>query len=238
MLFKNRTKSFPIILLIIGELLIISAFFLLTDESKRNGVFWLNIIVASVIYLANVSNFFDFFSFSKSFESSIAGIGVRWFWVNTYTFLAIIGIVVGIFAPFSFNVQVFYQSLFLFGLVVTLYVSSISVNHSNSVANEETKVRADIKQIAENILRIEFAITSKGAEWESEKQLVLKLKDNSRYLSASNDKLAKELELDFLEVSKQILSNLNNPSTDRQSIIDKLNHCDNLLKQRKQFYYN
>jgi hypothetical protein len=219
-------------------LLIISSFFLLTNEGKRDNIFWLNIIVASVIYLINVSNFFDFFSFNKSFESSIAGIGVRWFWVTIYSVIAILGIIFGLTMPIGFNIQLFYQSVILFGLIVSLYVSYIAASHSNSVTNEESLVRADIKQIAELLLRIEFSINSKGAEWEVERQLVLKLKDKSRYLSASNNNLAKELEKEFIQVAQLILSDLNKTSIDRQLIVKNLNHCDTLLKQRKELYFN
>jgi len=237
MIFKSSDRLIPVLLFLTGEALIIATFLLVFSESQRDNLFWLNLVVVSILYMANVNNFFDLFSFNKNFESRIAGIGILWFFIILYNILAIFGISIGWILIITFKFQLLYQAFIAFGLLLILFTSQKSDQQSQQVQRKEEEVRSNITKFGVLLHKMEYILKEKGLEWDEEKQILMQIKESTRYLSASTNPLAEETEINLLNEAGRTLALLENANSDRLIVHSGLLTCKNLLARRKEFYF-
>ncbi len=236
---KSNNISLTSLLLVIGgEFLIVASFFLIVRQIARGPVFYLDIGVVTAIYTIIISRFFNLWTDKENFDAKIGGLGLLMFFVYAYTLFAIAGIIFGVSALLPFKIQLMYQAILLFLFVAGSYLSQSSARFAVSVGENEQALKRDIRSLAETMTSIEMAYHAKNLNWDDEQQLIVKVKEKVRYLSASNNASAKQLESDFINEAQDVLYAIRSAAPDKQLINTKLKNCDNLLNQRKQFYIN
>lgn len=235
---EKMYKPVMAILIAFGEILIISGFYILVPADLRGNIFFLNIVVVSIVYLVNVFSFLDFFPTVSEIDRSVAGLGIKWFFILAYSILALTILTIGLVTILSFKYQLVLQLFTLFILLVGLVISARSSDKSQKLADQQGEERNRKQQINDILLRLSLDIKRKVPDNEQELNLIEKLKEKNRMLTVSNHLTAQELENEIINE----LSNLNgiiltNDSTNNK-ILEVLNRCQILFDQRKQFYTN
>ena len=232
---NTNNRTIPLILFIIGEILIILAFLIIVPDFKRNNIFYLDLVVVSLVYFANANNFINLIPFNKNFESKIAGIGILWLFTYIYSIFAVVAALLP--HSLNFNFQLLIQVFLLFGFAVGMYLSKTATAYLVTVKQKEQFAKESIHSLSDIILRLELTYKSKNLIWNKEEQLVSVIKEKARFLSASNNVVAKERKANIISETGNILDSLESLNPDRELILEKLKRCDNLLNERKQFYY-
>lgn len=231
---KIKNSSYFILLLALA--LIVAGFFIFTPEAKRNDIFWLNLVVACLVYTVNHNNIFGLFSYSKGFDKQIAGMGMRWVYSWIYSLLALAGVIFGFKKDVNFDYQLYYQLICLFILVVTYYLSFISSHHATSYQDEEKDLREGKEKLLELITKLELIFSRNLSTWEAEKKQAEKVKENVRFMTACNNPTAKILESEIITEVENIIQLVQSNEPDRSRILEIFTRCNNLIAERKKIY--
>jgi len=226
------------VLIAFGEILIVSGFYILVPTDLRGNVFFLNIIVVSIVYLVNVFSFLDFFPSISEIDRTVAGLGIKWFFIIVYSIFALAILLIGLVTILPFKYQLVLQLFALFVLLGGLVISTRSSDKAQKLADQQGEERNRKQQINDILLRLSLDIKRKVPENEQELNLIEKLKEKNRMLTISNQLMAQELENEIINE----LSNLNRivltNDQNNGKILEVLNRCQILFDQRKQFYTN
>ena len=138
---KTTTKNFGTIVLLAGIAVIFAGFFLFVTEEKRNSVFWLDLVVACVVFSITSVTEFGLIAVNSNLNKQIGGLGIRLSYIRLYSLLAIAIIVTGYFAKVLFNYQLFFQLAAAFILLLGYFFSHLSSSHTDSVQTEQDTER-------------------------------------------------------------------------------------------------
>ncbi len=235
---ESKNKLIPLLLIFLGEILIVSAFYLLIPEVFWNKGFYLNMIATSIVYLFNILTIFNLFPSTDNFNKKIAGLGILMFFDIIYTLLAVSIIVVGMFSLIPFNLQLILHSGLLFGLAIILFISNGSSDYAQTVYQSEKTIRNGILNLRTAISEVEFSYNTAKLDWQSEGKTIYEIKEIARYLSPIQNEAAELLELKIIAEFKNLIEEFSHNIPDRQIVKDKLMQCNILLNKRKQFYNN
>jgi len=235
---EKTYKPVMAVLIAFGEILIVSGFYILVPTDLRGNVFFLNIIVVSIVYLVNVFSFLDFFPSISEIDRTVAGLGIKWFFIIVYSIFALAILLIGLVTILPFKYQLVLQLFALFVLLGGLVISTRSSDKAQKLADQQGEERNRKQQINDILLRLSLDIKRKVPENEQELNLTEKLKEKNRMLTISNQLMAQELENEIINE----LSNLNRivltNDQNNGKILEVLNRCQILFDQRKQFYTN
>ncbi len=235
---EKTYKPVMAVLIAFGEILIVSGFYILVPTDLRGNVFFLNIIVVSIVYLVNVFSFLDFFPSISEIDRTVAGLGIKWFFIIVYSIFALAILLIGLVTILPFKYQLVLQLFALFVLLGGLVISTRSSDKAQKLADQQGEERNRKQQINDILLRLSLDIKRKVPENEQELNLIEKLKEKNRMLTISNQLMAQELENEIINE----LSNLNRivltNDQNNGKILEVLNRCQILFDQRKQFYTN
>lgn len=226
------------VLIALGEILIIAGFYVLVPGEFRGSVFYLNMLVVSTVYLFNVFNFLNFFPERELIERTVAGLGIKWFFMLAYTFFALLIMVTGLLASIHFKYQLVLQLAALIVLLMGIVISALSSEKSQKLASQQSDERNRKQQINDILLKLmlDFKRVSPGRHIELE--IIEKLREKNKMLTISNQLTAQELENEIINelsnLGKLVLFNNN----DDEAILEALNRCQILFDQRKQFSTN
>jgi len=232
---KSPGQSFTL-LAIAGGILVVASFFVLVPQPLRDAIFYLNLGVGIFIYLVIIHRYSALWGSEEQFESKIAGMGIFESFSVLYAILAVSGIIAGANYALPFKIQLLYQLISVFIFFVGFSLANSSARFAVSVSVAEHEMKQGIRALSDTVISIEMAFNSKNLSWKEEKQLIARVKEKVRYLSASSNAHAKTLESEFMFEGEQILSDLRSSDPDQRTIITRLYKCDNLLDQRKQFF--
>jgi hypothetical protein len=235
---KTTTKNFGTIVLLAGIAVIFAGFFLFVTEEKRNSVFWLDLVVACVVFSITSVTEFGLIAVNSNFNKQIGGLGIRLSYIRLYSLLAIAIIVTGYFAKVLFNYQLFFQLAAAFILLLGYFFSHLSSSHTDSVQAEQDTERKGKEGIIKAINQFEMFISKDSNKFDAEKQKIDTIKETLRYLSPTNNSSASELDAEITSTIQQACSVAKNSADGRTEIFLLLNRCEELLKLRKNTYSN
>ncbi len=226
------------VLIALGEILVITGFYVLVPGKFRGNVFYLNMFVVSTVYLFNVINFLNFFPERETIERTVAGLGIKWFFMLAYTFFALSIMLTGLLTSLQFKYQLVLQLAALLGLLMGLVISALSSEKSQKLANQQSDERNRKQQINDILLKLMLDIKRLSPGRQVELELIEKLREKNKMLTVSNQLTAQELENEIINelsnLGKLILFSNNEDGT----ILQALNRCQILFDQRKQFSTN
>ena len=235
---KTTTKNFGTIVLLAGIAVIFAGFFLFVTEEKRNSVFWLDLVVACVVFSITSVTEFGLIAVNSNLNKQIGGLGIRLSYIRLYSLLAIAIIVIGYFAKAIFNYQLFFQLAAAFVLLLGYFFSHLSSSYTSSIQAEQDIQRTGKDEIIKAISQFEVLISKDSNKFGTEKQKIDTIKETVRYLSPTNNSSANELDAEIISTIQQAFSVAKNNDNGRTEVFTLLNKCEELLKLRKNTYSN
>lgn len=236
MKIKNLTLSY--IVLVAGLALIFTGFFLFVPDDKRNDIFWLDLAVACFVFLVASFTELIFFGVNKDFEKQVGSLGIRFVYVRFYVLAAIAIIIIGYFDKVGFRLQLFFQLLAAFILLLGYFFSHLSSSKVVSVKAEQEMQRRGKDEILRTLNQFEILITKDTAKFGAEKQKIDALKETVRYLSPTNNQSANEIDAEIATTIQQAYAIAKDKDDGKAEVFSLLNRCEELLKLRKNSYSN
>lgn len=235
----NANKTLSFLLLATGEIIIISSF-LIFGKNLNANLMILNITVSSIIYsLFFWDILFPIVVFKDKSQKTIGSIGLRWYFTFLYMFFAI-GVMVffGVFFPVVFKFQLMIQIILLFLFIFGTFISFEAGEKVKDVyddVHQTSNLFDEIKkQTYESNLKLNKINNPPAIIVERMKNLF----DNFRYVSPCNNPKAQELEQNYLLEIKSIDNLLTIVPENYDKILEKINICEKIIKERKQIFSN
>lgn len=234
----NNSKIFNAILYILGIGLIVALFFVLFQNILPENIFYLNLIVVCISFSLIMFNMGRIFASSTDMDDRAGGLGIRWMFTWLYLIGAIVGMVVMHLTHLSFSIQIIVQGALILMLLFGFSFSVLANRKAHQVADQHRAERSGLEQMKTATSRFEIR-ASTTTQPAAVNKLIDEIKENIRYMTPSPDEMAKELEREFVasmdEASRLISQSGLAPEAD--DIIGRLNACNVILKQRKNFRY-
>lgn len=234
---SDRASKTYLTIGILGEILILVGFLLLTP-SDRSNIAWLNWAIVSIIFGVNYFSAKTFFPPTEGFSARIPAIGVRIVTCLIYTILSIVWIFVGYSEELSFKVQLLGHLVLAFIALIGFVVANKASEHATQVEEAESMQAAILEAAVQ-----EFNLICSGFDKDAKKGTaegnLLKLKEEVRFISPVNDEQARQIEEQMLAIIRQIGGLLDSSRGANNSENGTLNayvdRLGTLIKQRKTF---
>jgi len=222
-----------------GLAIILSGFYIFIPEDKRSDIFYLDLVVVCFVYFLNYSNFPGLFFSVSNFNKQISVLGMRLYFATFYSVIAIAIILIGYFLKFEFKSQLFLQLIALFFLSIILVLAKRSNQHVQNFATEEANIRKGKADLLGALSKLELQLSRESVKWSNAQPILVKLKENARYVAPTTNSDAISIEQEILNEIQKCSSNASsNINSSEEEIIKSLNTCSTLLAQRKQIYSN
>lgn len=231
----NKSLRIINILFLIGGLgIIIAAYYLLLKDYQKDNIFYLNILVTCLIYVFFFVRAFDILGHVDRVSEQSSGYGLKWFGLWFYTPLALALIVCSIIFEFSFNFCLIGHLVLLFILLLFFFLGSVVKNNVNNVIGNIEARKSGLKEIATQIDLLEMK--NKFAKGESYQQAIDKLRENVRFITASDKPVAIAFENKLIERIQLIASQIENNSQPAEIINAEFEECLSIIELRKKQY--
>jgi hypothetical protein len=231
----------PYLLLIIGEILLILTF-LLFGNVLQLDVLVLNIIVSSIIYFMFFSSFlFPLINLKDKTQSDIGFIGVNWFFIASYSFVAIaVMLYFNIVYKESgkFDNQLLIQAILFFFLLIGGFLSRKTTDKVSEVyqAQKIERNRVDeLKKVTKALVLRTELMSDLTPEF---KYNLNRLLENIRFISPSNNLDANEVDDKYIETISKIDAMLYTKENNKENIDIAFKQCAQYIQERKQLYSN
>ncbi len=238
LIMKQNNQSLGYFILIAGIALIITGFFLLIPAEKRTDIFWLDLIVGCVVYLASFARIYGLFIPTADFDKQIGGLGIRLAYIPLYSLSALAIIFICWHYKIEFRYQLYLQLIAGFFLVLAFFLSQIGSGKVISVQNEQDMNRKGKNEILQTITRFDILFTNNTANWATEKTRMDSFKETVRYLSPTNNQYASDIDSEIVESLQKAYNFLNENKPNSSEFFSMLNKCEELIKLRKNTYSN
>ena len=221
------------ILLPLGLGIILLAFCLLIPQQERSDTAWLNMVVVSLVFIANFAMFMVRLRGRSDFDARLARLSVLGTAISTYTVLALGCVLIGAYLGLPFNWLLVGQATAGFVFAV-LYISATYTYHGVAAAGaDHDEQRQGVKQLRSTLDRLnvqfhcaEGDLTEAGALWSH-------LLEDARYLSSCTRPEARELEENLERNLLQIGIALKNRPVDTGLLVEQLQQCTKLMALRR-----
>lgn len=235
---KSEISRIFILLHLVGLALLVLAFFLLIPPGSRTQSAWLDLVVVCIVLSIN----FPPFAFVRLglgvFNVKIPALGLLEVCDFVYSILALGLVLYGAFYFLPFRFQLVGQTGLLFAATTAVAIAWWSSAHAAEVAEEEYATRSGLEDLKEALSRCESEFSMKAPNRNRERQLVLKLKEDARYLSPSRDPSATSYEKQIVALVDDIRLRLDDAGAPLvPSSLDELfEQCAALMALRKQTF--
>ncbi|HOX79327.1 MAG TPA: hypothetical protein PLW31_14965 [Bacteroidales bacterium] len=235
----NLGKYTSIGLLLAGEALIIFCF-LHFGRNADPQIRALNIIISSFILCLNfIDILFPWVNWKDKSQKSIGSLGLRWVVMSLYVLFAVgIMIVFNIFIPIGFGNQLLLHAGLIFFFLVGLFLTFTSSANVKSVFEHEEKARsgiAEMKKITNDVrLKLDQMNNLPGGLFKQ----ITDIQDDLRFISPSDNAIAKSLENEFIMKMKSVYDSLYNLPLDEERINRLIHDCNRIYRDRKQIFSN
>lgn len=233
---KQRNQTFGYVVLIAGLALIFTGFFLLVPEEKRNNLFWLDLVTVCLVFIVLSLTVLRHFRTNFDFEKQIGGFGIRLFFIWLYSFLAIAIITIGYFREIHFFYQFFFQLFAAFILFLGFFFTQLSSRTAVSIQEDQDMHTKGKDEILRALNQFEILFTSDSTKWAGEKQKIYLLKEDTRFLSPTNNQSAADIDFEIANNIKQAYSKARENNEGGTEVFYLLNKCEELLKLRNNTY--
>lgn len=224
------------ILVLLGEALIVLAFFLFRGAMPTN-IFVLYLIVTSVAYMSFFLDVFIPWNILKDKSHRVfGGLGVRWYCVILYAALAVAAMVVATFEyPLSFKAQLLLHGalmlVFLFGLL-SAWAASEKVAQVHMEQQREAETAEDIKAMAAKLLLKAQTVDAS----EDATSRIEAFKQETRFLSPTNNPEVRSIDETIMKYLQALYVQIDDEELNGKSIGKGLSAIERLLEIRKSTY--
>jgi len=235
----DAKKIFSVFLLIIAEALVIICF-LYFGNNLDSKILTLNICVTSIILLIL---YFDIIlpriDLKDKAQKAIGTLGVKGVVGFIYMFLSI-------GAMISFNINepvVFYTQLIVHGILFLFlgigmyYIMSLS-DKVLEVYKEEKKNRGHVDEMKNITKEVRLKIDQMKEIPTLVTERINALQDNLRFISSTDNQEAFLLESSYVNEMKKVWDSLFDTPLNFDKILELINNCERVYKERKQQYSN
>ncbi len=231
---KNISKLYIALLFVGGLGIIIAVYFLFLKECQNKNMFYLNMIATCLVYAIVYLRSFDIFGSVEHAAQSGAGYGLNWYGVWLYAPLALALIVLSIIFEWSFNFCLIGHLVFLFILLVFFFLGFTVKSNVNEVMSNIEARKVGLKEISAQIEMLE--IQCKLGNVTSYLDSIGELKENLRFITASDKPVATMLEARLIDKIRLITSQVERNSQTVDVIHEELKECMKIIELRKNQY--
>ena len=223
----NTKKTVPILLLLLGEILIITCF-LYFGKNFETKLLTLNIIISSVIYsLYFIDIFIPIVDFNDKSQKAIGSLGIRWFCTLLYTFIAI-GLMIrfNIIKPVDLTTQIIIHLILIFLLLFGLFFAIASKHKVHEIYIEEYSNRNRVEEIMKALKDIQLKLGQTNNIPKEINTRINNLQESLRFISPSNNIEAIELESKFLIDIKNLKESLFSTPYNSEKTNEEIINCE------------
>ena len=228
---KNGLKFASVLFLLDALGIIIASFFLFLKDLQEPNLFYLNMVVSCLIVIILYIRAFDIFGTLEKVAESSSGYGLKWYGVWVYLPLAIALIVCSIVLEIPFNYCLIGHIILLFILLSFFFMGSVVKQNVNRAIGTIEARKAGLKEINTqiDILEMHAKLGNSPASLES----IAKLKENVRFITASDSPAAVSLEEKLLQKILLIDSQIEHNSQTADVLDAEFKECMSIIELRK-----
>ena len=223
-------------LFLIGGIgVIITVYFVLLRDKQEERLFYLNLVVTCLAYGALFLRSFDLLGSIERVGRSSASYGIWWATTRIYLLLSLGYVICSIYFEWSFKWCLVVQIVFFFLMLLGLYIGAI-VNSNVERAGQRVERRGScLQQINQQLRILEVKCQQVGTPQYLEQ--LSQLKEEMKYVTPSEDALARDLEAQLYDQLRLVGSHLEQGWEDAQdTIAERLRNCLELIQLRKKRY--
>jgi len=235
----NPNKTFSVLLLIAGELLIIISFFYFGRNLDTN-LLVLNIIVSLIIYsLFFIDILIPMVDFKDKSQKTIGSIGLRWFFTLLYTLTAIgVMVIFNEVKPIDINSQIIIHAILIFFLSLGIYFAVSSSTKVNKVFLVEEQNLSHMDEMKKATMKVQLKLEQINNIPNEIISRITTLQENLRFISPCDNPKAFELETKYLNEMNAVQDCLFNIPINYKKIIEIFQNCEKTYNERKQIFSN
>lgn len=231
---KSSHRIVSYLFFIAGLGIIISSFFLFLKDVQEEKLFYLNLVVSNLVYGVIFLRATDIFGTLGKVSESGSGFGLKWYAVWTYVPLAVILIVLSIIIEWPFKFCLVGHLILLFLLLLQFFLGSLAKSNVNESKEKVEARKSGLREINSRLALLEIACqTGKGVMFMDN---VSDLKDSIRFVTASDDVLARSLEDRIISTITLITNQIECSSQSAEVIKTEFDECIHLIELRKKQY--
>ncbi|WP_448823209.1 hypothetical protein [Capnocytophaga sp.] len=233
----NIRRKLSLIALVLGEILLITAFLLLGTNLATN-ILILNIVVASLVYaLFFIDVLFPWIHLGKQQPIEVGSLGVRWFFTWIYAFAAIgVMLCANIFFSWFFVLQFVIQATLIFLLILGMIAVLSAADRVGEVPISENSIGSGISEMKQVMSNLKIQISTLPDLPENLVHRINSLNENLRYISPANTIEAREIENLFCQEANNILIVISDYKYNTTTIENHLKKMELLYQNRKSVY--
>jgi hypothetical protein len=227
-----------VLLFFVGIALLVLGFFLLISPEWRTHSAWLDLTVLLIVYSINFPLLSIWHIGIDSFSAKIPALGLLGLCDLFYSCIALGLMFWGVAHDMPFRLQLVGQMGLLFLAMTAIAIAWRSSAHAEEVAEEEQAKRSGLDGLKAAISQCETELSAKAPNRNREHQLLLKLKEDARYLSPSRDPSAISAEKQMITLVDDIRLRLEDAVTPLtpSPLEDQFEQCAALMALRKQTF--
>ena len=234
----NAKTTLSILSLVLGEAVIVGAFFLWKGDTPDN-VFTLNLIVSSLIYcMLFVDVLVPWVDFKEVSHKRVGTIGLRWFITGVYAVLAVCGMIL---MPLLFGRAFEPQLVFQCALAFALLLGFVGMMHTSDkiaeVSSEEIRNKQGLSDMKSALAKLQENMHERNVPVQYI-DAVNGLSEEIRYIAPSNEPEAHLLEKEFTAIIDSIVAGISNFEMNREQIDSELKKAHRICINRKSIYSN
>jgi len=233
-------NAIAILTLFVGESIIIASMHHFFGHLPQN-VFYLNCVVASIIYILVFADLlFPWINLKDRSQRAVGSIGIRWFVSFLYAGIAGVAMLYmnSSIRNTPINSQLLVHSVLLFLLMLGMFMAFSSSDKVHEVFIEETTNRGRVDEMKRHTK--ELCNLLQGNSWMPAdlKSRITELHENMRFLSPSNNPEAITLETSFCEETEKLCKLIRDGNPNGDAITLQLSRCESVYRDRKNTYSN
>lgn len=231
---KNKFKLISFLFLVCGIGIIVAAYFLFLKEHQEEKLFYLNLVATTLVFTIFYLRTFDIFGSVSHVAEQGAGYGLKWYGVWLYVPAALALVSLSIILKWDFNPCLIGHLVLLFMLLSFYFVGSVTQNNVNEVVNQIERRKSGLKEISTLIDALDMQCRMKNLiEYQD---YVNTLRENVRFITASDSQTAVEMEEKLAKKIRLITSQIENNSQPADVVNAGFKECITIIELRKKQY--
>jgi hypothetical protein len=231
---KNSSGIISILFLIGGMGIIVASYFLFLKDCQQEKIFYLNMVVTCLVFAVLFVRAFDVFGPVGKVAESGSGYGLQWTGTWIYAPLALALVACSILFELGFNLCLIGHIVLLFVLLLFFFLGSLIRKNVNGVTDRIEARKSGLREISAQIDLLEMR--SKLGRGGSYQEAIARLRENTRFITASDKPAAIALENMLVEKIRLIASQIEHNSQTPEVINAEFQECMSIIELRKNQY--
>ena len=230
---KNINRSICALFLLGGVALIIAVFLLFLKEVLAVDMLYLNMTACCLAYIITFVSAFDLLGPVAQVKKGAPGYGLRWTATWIYLPAVTATVTLSIILGLGFNLCLILHLAYLFCFLLMTVLSVTIAHNVNAHEVKEEVRRSGLKEIQTNMVLLEAQCAMNAAHLSPK---VERIKEEMRYVTASDSPAAKALESKILSQISLATVKVEAPLVDTAAVEKELDACLTLIELRKKQY--